>query len=312
SKQMATVPSGIQHELRHGDQTVFITEVGAGLRSYTAGARSIIDGYTKTEMCTGARGHTLIPWPNRIKAGSYEWAGEVRQLDLTEPEVDGAIHGLTRWASWDVIERGENHASFGYTLYACPGWSWVLECRIDYALDNSGLSVRTTATNIGNEACPYGTGAHPYLTVGTETIDWAHAHVPGSVYLPVDDVGIPTGRESVEGTHYDLRTPQELGARKIDVTYADLRRDSDGRARVTLSLLDGPAVSLWTDKAYPYLEIFTGDALPQPDRRRTGLGVEPMTCVPNAFNSGEGLITLEPGESHSASWGIEPHAYEAR
>lgn len=306
---MVKAPSGIQYELRHGEQVVSITEVGAGLRAYTAGSRSIIDGYTETEMCTGARGHSLIPWPNRIKSGKYEWGGEEHQLDLTEPAADGAIHGLTRWASWQLIERDESRASFGHVLHACPGWSWVLECRIDYTLDDSGLTVRMTATNVGAGSCPYGTGAHPYLTVGTATIDPAHAQVPGSVYLPVDDVGIPTEWKPVDGTHYDLRGEQDLlGSREIDVAYTGLQRDTDGLARVRLSVPDGPAVALWADVAYPYLEIFTGDALPQPERRRTGLGVEPMTCVPNAFNSGEGLITLERGQSHSASWGIDPYA----
>jgi aldose 1-epimerase len=28
-----------------------------------------------------------------------------------------------------------------------------------------------------------------------------------------------------------------------------------------------------------------------------------MTCAPNAFNSGDGVVRLEPGESHSAAWG---------
>jgi aldose 1-epimerase len=31
-----------------------------------------------------------------------------------------------------------------------------------------------------------------------------------------------------------------------------------------------------------------------------------MTCAPNAFQSGDGLATLEPGESFVACWGIEP------
>jgi aldose 1-epimerase len=31
-----------------------------------------------------------------------------------------------------------------------------------------------------------------------------------------------------------------------------------------------------------------------------------MTCAPDAFSSGDGLIRLEPGESVSASWGIQP------
>jgi aldose 1-epimerase len=29
-----------------------------------------------------------------------------------------------------------------------------------------------------------------------------------------------------------------------------------------------------------------------------------MTCAPNAFQSGEGLIRLEPGDTHEARWGI--------
>lgn len=301
-------PSGIQHELRQGDQRVVITEVGANIRSYTVGSRAVLDGYAETEMCTGARGQALIPWPNRIKSGRYAWNGVAQQLDLSEPSKNGAIHGLTRWASWTLLEREDHRASFGYTLHACPGWPWVLDCRIDYSLDDTGLTVRTTATNAGAEACPWGDGAHPYLTVGTPTIDVALAKVPGSVYLPVDEDGIPTGREPVWGTDYDLRSDTVIGTRKIDVTYTDLHRDDDGRARVRLSLPDGPAVSLWLDEAYPFLEIFTGDALPQPERRRTGLGVEPMTCAPNAFNSGDGLIVLQPGESHTASWGIEPSA----
>ncbi|WP_111719271.1 aldose 1-epimerase family protein [Homoserinimonas sp. OAct 916] len=305
---MTGMPSGNQWELRRGEQVVEIAEVGAGLRSYTAGSRRVIDGYPVSQMCTGARGHSLIPWPNRIKSGKYTWDGVDRQLDLTEPATCGAIHGLTRWASWQVVEHGDDHASFRHILYNCPGWSWVLDCRIDYSLNDTGLTVRTTATNIGEGTCPYGTGAHPYLTVGTETINPALATVPGDIYLPVDDKGIPTGRQTVEGTEYDLRSASELGTREIDVTYTNLTRDADGRARVRLSTREGVSVALWVDDAYPYLEIFTGDALPEPGRRRTGLGVEPMTCAPNAFNSGEGLITLKPGQSHSATWGIEPYA----
>ncbi len=33
-----------------------------------------------------------------------------------------------------------------------------------------------------------------------------------------------------------------------------------------------------------------------------------MTCAPNAFRSGEGLIRLEPGGSITSTWGISPKA----
>jgi aldose 1-epimerase len=50
--------------------------------------------------------------------------------------------------------------------------------------------------------------------------------------------------------------------------------------------------------------VFTGDALP--DVARRSVAIEPMTCAPNAFRSGDGLVRLEPGETHTGSWGIVP------
>jgi aldose 1-epimerase len=297
-------PSGAQYELRHGAHRAVITEVGATLRAYTVSGRSILDGFGPDAQCTGARGQTLIPWPNRIRSGRYSWLGEDQQLDLSEPEKHGAIHGLTRWAPWHLIERGEARARFGYVLHASSGWPFVLGCELDYSLDDDGLTVRTSATNLGRGACPYGTGAHPYLKLGEPTIDEAKVQVPAGAYLPVDGVGIPTGRRTVEGTPYDLRRPGTLGELKIDVAFADVRRDSDGRARVRTECRDGTRIALWLDGAYSYIQLYTGDTLPERERRR-GLAVEPMTCPPDAFNSGEGLIILQPGESHTGTWGIE-------
>jgi aldose 1-epimerase len=62
-------------------------------------------------------------------------------------------------------------------------------------------------------------------------------------------------------------------------------------------------VSLWLDETYPYLQLFTGDPLSSVNRR--SLAVEPMTCAPNAFRTGEGLVVLEPGAATTSSWGIE-------
>lgn len=307
SSVAAIPPSGRQHEIRCGTQTAVLTEVGGALRAYSSGKRTLLDGYSEAEMCTGARGQSLIPWPNRIKGGSYLWDGRREQLDLSEPDKGGAIHGLTRWANWTVEAHSPDSISFAYTLHAQQGWEWVLDCRLAYELGPNGLKVTTTATNRSPVPCPYGTGAHPYLSTGTKIIDAELIRVPAETYLPVDQAGIPTGQESVRGTEYDLGTLRELGSRRIDVAYTDLVRGDDGRASVILARPDhSAAVELWVDASYPYLEIFTGDTLPQPERRRTGLGVEPMTCAPNAFNSGAGLKVLEPGETCSSQWGINP------
>jgi aldose 1-epimerase len=49
--------------------------------------------------------------------------------------------------------------------------------------------------------------------------------------------------------------------------------------------------------------LFTGDPLAEP-YRRSALAVEPMSCPPNAFNTGEGVVRLKPGASVTYTWGI--------
>jgi aldose 1-epimerase len=58
------------------------------------------------------------------------------------------------------------------------------------------------------------------------------------------------------------------------------------------------------DEAYSYLMVFTGD--PLPDVARRSLAVEPMTCPPNAFRTGDSVIRLAPGETATGVWEITP------
>jgi aldose 1-epimerase len=106
----------------------------------------------------------------------------------------------------------------------------------------------------------------------------------------------------VEGTELDFRSARRIGETKLDTGYTDLERDDAGVARVSVET-DGRGRTLWVDEGYPYVMVFTGDI---PAVQRRGLAVEPMTCPPNAFRSGEALVTLEPGESHTATWGLSP------
>jgi aldose 1-epimerase len=301
------LPSGEQIELRHGDQRAVVVEVGAGLRRYAAGGRELLDGYGESEMATVGRGQSLIPWPNRVRDGSYEFAGERYQLPLSEPEKGNSIHGLVRWVNWTLANRDRGRARMEYVLHPQEGYPFTLALSIEYSLGDGGLTVRSSATNVGQRPCPYGAGAHPYLTVGTELIDSCTLQAPGSTWLRADERAIPLAAEPVAGTEYDFRSARQIDTTQLDTGYCDLVRDPDGLARVTLSAPDsGIGVTLWQDDSYPYLMLFTGDAIPQAGRRRRGLGVEPMTCAPNAFQSGDGLLALQPGESFTGSWGVSP------
>jgi aldose 1-epimerase len=296
-------PSGEQFEIVLDDQHAVVTEVGAGLRAYAVDGWEVVNGYGSDEMATGGRGQVLIPWPNRIEDGSYEFGGTRHQLPLNEPEHSNAIHGLVRWSAWTLREHQPHRVLLEHVVHPQPGYPFELEVAIEYELSPSGLTVRTTATNTGASACPYGSGAHPYLTLGTETVDDALLHVPARTALRSDDRGIPFGTVEVTGTELDFRSPRRIGKTKLDHGYTDLERDGAGIARVTLEAADGSGTTLWVDAGLPYVMVFTGDI---PDVQRQGLAVEPMTCPPNAFRSGEALVTLEPGGSHTAAWGLSP------
>lgn len=88
----------------------------------------------------------------------------------------------------------------------------------------------------------------------------------------------------------------------MDNAFTDLERDTDGRAWVALTGTDGRTSEMWVDEAYPIIELYTADTLDAP-RQRRGLGTEPMTCPPNAFQTGQGVIRLEPGQTARSTWG---------
>jgi aldose 1-epimerase len=300
-----TAETGLQIEIQAEDQQAVVDSVGGGLRSYSAGGRELLDGYPADEPSSSGRGQVLIPWPNRLEDGTYEFDGRLHQLPLTEPERGDAIHGLVRSETWTVGEREPHRVVVEHVLQPQPGYPFTLSLAVEYALSESGLSVRTTATNIGPEACPFGSGQHPYLTLGTPTVDSLFLSAPGRTVLITDERGIPRGREPVDGMPYDFRRPREIGATTLDHAFTDLVRGTDGRARVELRDPRSRAgVSLWLDESYPYLQLFTGD--PLPDVARRSLAVEPMTCPANAFRTGEDLVRLEPGASATSAWGIVP------
>jgi aldose 1-epimerase len=294
-----------QIEIAAGAQRVAVVELGGGLRSYEAAGRPLLDGFPAAERPTSGRGQVLAPWPNRIEDGSYEFDGKQMQLPLTEPEHGNAIHGLVRNANWNVVDLEAYRVLLDHVLEPQPGYPFTLGLSIEYALSDTGLTVQTTARNLGMETCPFGSGQHPYLTLGTATVDGLRLEVPAEVVLLSDERGLPTSSESVAGTDYDFRAGRAIGGTVLDNGFAGLERDDDGRARVRLDDPDsGDGVTLWVDESYPYLMVFTGD--PLPDVARRSLAVEPMTCPPNAFRTGDSLIRLKPGETTASTWGIEP------
>lgn len=289
-------PSGEQFEIRFEDQHAAVAAVGATLREYTAAGRRILDGFGPDEMCSGGRGQVLCPWPNRIGGGVYEFRGRSHQLALSEVERRNAIHGLVRWVPWRLLERGPGQVRLGFTLHPQPGYPFMIELSIRYTLGEGGLRVSVLARNEGSEAAPFGVGHHPYLRPAEGALDGARLRVPARQMLELDERLIPTGTvHSVAATPLDFRAERPVGAAVLDTCFTGFDEP--------WVELDG--ARLWWDTSHPFVQVFSGDTL-SPERRRHGLAVEPMSCPADAFNSGNGLVVLEPGAEWSGDWGINP------
>ena len=283
---MPAAPTGEQIALRHGPWRAVVGEVGGGLRVLECDGEPLLEGYGPGEMAPDARGHPLLPWPNRLAGGRYLFAGEEHRLPVDDPATGSAIHGLTRWTAWTVAERSASRCALALRLHPRPGYPFALDLAIGYELEDEGLAVSLRAENAGDRPAPFGAGFHPYLTLGTGAVDDLAVAVPA--------LGAP--RLGLDGA-------APLGGAALDHCLSGLRRDGDGLARVRLRAPSGRAATLWADPLWDFLMVFTGDTL-APGRRRRGLALEPMTCAPDAFNTGEGLIVLAPGESVSGRWGI--------
>ena len=162
-------------------------------------------------MSTSGRGQVLLPWPNRLEDGSYEFEGRRHQLPLTEPEHRNAIHGLVRWAAWSR-RRARAEPGRRWSTRSIPSPATRSRSR---SVSSTPLGGRPSRPDDGDEhraaALPYGCGAHPYLNVGTATVDLCSCACRATV-VQCDERGLPTGTTTVEGTDYDFRQSRPIGA----------------------------------------------------------------------------------------------------
>jgi aldose 1-epimerase len=294
-------PSGTQYEIRRGEQRAVVVEVGGGLREYTVADRAVLDGYSVDVMADGARGQPLLPWPNRIADGRYLFDGQDLQLPINEVARNCAIHGLTRWSNWTAAAQDKSGVTMELTLHPQPGYPFTLELSLTYTLEQDGLRVGLSAVNRGDNPAPFGAGFHPYFASAQASIDGEMLRVPSTDYLDLDARGIPNGRiVDASGGPLDFSSAKPIGDIRLDTCFTNLARNGGGEAEVRFG-----NTTLWLDGSYTELMVFTGDTL-DPERRRQGLALEPMTCAPNAFQVGEHVAVLRAREEFTAAWGIRP------
>ncbi|WP_426998601.1 aldose 1-epimerase family protein [Pseudarthrobacter sp. N5] len=293
--------SGRQFELRRRDALAVVTELAAGLRLFSRGGVALTETYGDEDIPPGATGITLAPWANRVEDGVWYLNGKKQQLDVTEVAHNNASHGLLRNAPYSLVDESEFSVTLEAPIFPQHGYPFMVRHRVRYSLtENLGLMAEQTLTNDSKEQAPFVLGSHPYLQLGDTPTEDLELTVKAATRLVADRRLIPRSSEPVAGAT-DLNHGKRVSGLGLDVAFTDLAFDG-GVARHTLLAPDGRSVSLWQDDTCQYVHVFVTDTFPG---KQKAVAIEPMTGPANAFNSGDGLRWLAPGESFTMMWGID-------
>lgn len=247
-----------------------------------------------------AKGAQLAPWPNRIQGASYEFQGQTYSPAKNfRPQGGHAIHGLVMFESTRLVSKVPVHGTMEFTLQSkgWQGYPFPVKMSFRFGLEaTEGFRMETEIENVGAGPCPVGHGWHPYFRLG-DSIKPNLLHLPAGRRLPMTSRAVPDGSR-VEWNAF--AKPAPIGEDFLDACV-ELSAKS---GKATSRLIDTDkrlALDVWQETGagkYGYVQVFTHP-------RRHCLAIEPMTCAPNAFQNGMGLVVLKPGESLRASCGVK-------
>lgn len=263
---------------------------------------SVLDGYqTPMELDLNKWGKSalLYPFPNRLKDGKYSWNGETYQFPLNDQSTGNALHGLGMTQSMNIKkvvtdqEKGTiccQYTSHGQHAY----YPFRFTFCATFTISESDFTVDLQVTNQDKAAIPFGFGWHPYFSL-SEKVGDSWLQVPKVDLMGIDQRMIPTGKRY---PFDEFEKGKQIGQTVLDNCFA-VPPSQDGLFRLQLRGGKG-TLRYWQEcgeHQYKFVQLFTPPM-------RSSIAIEPMTCNVDAFNNGEGLLEVTPGETMGAQFGF--------
>ncbi|WP_156757588.1 aldose 1-epimerase family protein [Actinokineospora pegani] len=290
-----------QWEIRSGGTRAVVTTFGAGLRVLEVDGRPYSETYPEGQEPPMGAGAVLVPWPNRVAGGVWPLDEVPQHLNITEPARGNAIHGLVRKEDWTVGERTDDAVTLSVVVDRRPGWPFTFETSVKYAVGPDGLKVTHGVRNLCADPMPFGVGTHPYPRAGALDVGDLDLRLAATTHLPLDaDSMTPSGPATPIDSK--LRSGAPLRELSLDDAFGGCEPGADGLVRHTLTDSSGRGVQVWAEPVFKWVQVYTPAAGSFGPGR--SVAIEPMTCPPDALNSGTDVLTVAPGASWSASWGI--------
>ena len=250
----------------------------------------------------------LFPFPNRIRAGRFTWAGKEYQLPLNDTTRKNAAHGFVCRRPWRVAGQGAD-ATAAWVTGEFQGskdapesrahWPADYVLRVTYRLGAGRLRVEAEVTNPDRVSLPFGLGYHPYfsmpLTPGGTADDYT-IQIPARSYWLLEE-SLPTGERKPVDAARDFSRPRAFSGVNVDDVLTDLEPGAtsgpEGLRWLGSMRQGGHELRVLGSSAFREVVVFTPP-------HRQAFCLEPYTCPTDAVNlqqQGEdvGWISLPPG-----------------
>jgi aldose 1-epimerase len=265
------------------------------------GQRGGLSAYMRKRKTMGIP--LLHPWANRLAGDEYRVGGRAVRLRADQPLVRRdehglPIHGLLSGSPfWRLIGLARDGTDSDWDLRAeldfaahhelLDAFPFPHRLRLEVALRDATLTVRTTLVASGDAQVPVAFGFHPYLQLpGVERERW-QVELPAMSRLELDRLGIPTG-----GSHPAPASAGPLGDEALDDGFVDVPPGArfalaGGERRIVVGF----------DEGFAACQVFapTDDDV---------ICFEPMAAPTNALVSGDRLPLVDPGASFVAAFSI--------
>ena len=266
---------------------------GAALIGLSVDSFNLIEPSTRDGLYAGK---ILAPWPNRIRDGKYSFNKNDYQLPINEVSKNNSLHGLVANSPWEITFHNQSKVILEYLLDQPAIYPGKLQLQVTYEIIESGIEIAVLSENMGDISAPYGVSIHTYLVAGESVKNnELFIQIPADQFQEVDaERLLPIKLQPVTSSNFDF-----INSKKISDLFIDHAFKYSSKYPRSISLLnaEGKGAEMIFDAQSKWIQIHTADRDLQADSRMA-VAIEPMTCPPDAFNSGIDLIVLEPGKKH--------------
>ncbi len=278
-----------------------IQQTGAALGQLCLNGE-VIAGTPTGQANYGFAGAVMAPWANRLADGRYVFGSSTYQNPIDEPAYQTALHGLVFNREFEIVQQTTNEIEFEIKLGEDPGYPFESTLRAWYELTDFGLISGLEFTNLGYQQIPLTTGFHPYFAFdsGDEvSIGAEHVVISNSRLLPQANV------KSEELVGKQNAVELDLSTLNLDNCFENLIVEENGWHYSTLNRKrHGWLVQVGQSAEFERCMVYTMHKSPITAEPERWIAIEPQAGAANAFNSGEGLVWVDPGGQFAAEWSV--------